>query len=148
MSAGDGWGIRSQVPLPETADELCTVARDLGVSDSDIWLGARANEREIRQPSDKGQLDSYRIVHFAAHGALAGELKVDSEPGLIFTPPGEATPDDDGYLSASEIAGLMLDADWVILGRHRRRRNVVRHGKRVLLRRRPRARGRQTKYFL
>ena len=107
--------IRSQVPLPETADELCTVARDLGVSDSDIWLGARANEREVKRLSDSGQLASYRIVHFATHGALAGELKAGAEPGLILTPPGEATPEDDGYLSASEIAGLKLDADWVIL---------------------------------
>ena len=31
------------------------------------------------------------------------------------TPPGHATETDDGYLSASEIAGLKLDADWVIL---------------------------------
>ena len=107
--------IRSKVPLPETADELCTVARDLGVSDSDIWLGARANEREIKRLSESGQLASYRIVHFATHGALAGQLKAGSEPGLILTPPGEATPEDDGYLSASEIAGLKLDADWVIL---------------------------------
>jgi hypothetical protein len=48
--------IRSQVPLPETADELCTVARDLGVSGSDIWLGTRANEREIKWLSESGQL--------------------------------------------------------------------------------------------
>jgi len=107
--------IRIQVPLPETADELCTVARDLGVSDNDIWLGARANEREIKRLSDSGQLASYRIVHFATHGALAGELNAGAEPGLILTPPSEATPEDDGYLSASEIAGLKLDADWVIL---------------------------------
>jgi CHAT domain-containing protein len=107
--------VRTLVPLPETADELCTVARDLGVPDSDIWLGARANEREVKRLSDTGQLASYRIVHFATHGALAGELKAGAEPGLILTPPGEATPEDDGYLSASEIAGLKLDADWVIL---------------------------------
>jgi hypothetical protein len=30
--------IRMQVPLPETADELCAVARDLGVSSDDICL--------------------------------------------------------------------------------------------------------------
>ena len=38
-----------------------------------------------------------------------------SEPGLLLTPPAKASADDDGYLSASEIAGLKLDADWVIL---------------------------------
>jgi len=31
------------------------------------------------------------------------------------TPPERASQVDDGYLSASEIAGLKLDADWVIL---------------------------------
>ena len=91
------------------------MARDLGVPDSDIWLGARANEREIKRLSERGELAAYRIVHFATHGALAGELKAGAEPGLILTPPGEATEEDDGYLSASEIAGLKLDADWVIL---------------------------------
>ena len=39
----------------------------------------------------------------------------DSEPGLILTPPDIASERDDGYLSASEVAGLRLDADWVIL---------------------------------
>ena len=107
--------VRTQVPLPETADELCIVARELGVSDSDVWLGARANESEIKRLSDSGRLATYRLVHFATHGALAGELEAGAEPGLILTPPGEATPEDDGYLSASEITGLKLDADWVIL---------------------------------
>src|SRR6185369_473257 len=44
-----------------------------------------------------------------------------AEPGLILTPPAKGTSDpkalerDDGFLSASEIATLKLDADWVIL---------------------------------
>jgi CHAT domain-containing protein len=103
------------VPLPETADELCAVARDLAAPDSDVALGARATEREVKRISDSGELAAYRIVHFATHGALAGELIAGAEPGLLLTPPNEATIEDDGYLSASEIAGLKLDADWVIL---------------------------------
>jgi CHAT domain-containing protein len=39
----------------------------------------------------------------------------NAEPGLILTPPNTATEGDDGYLSASEITNLKLDADWVIL---------------------------------
>ena len=54
-------------------------------------------------------------MHFATHGLLAGQLPGATEPGLILTPPLTATETDDGYLSASEIAGLKLDADWVIL---------------------------------
>jgi formylglycine-generating enzyme required for sulfatase activity len=111
----DAGEIRSQVPLPETADELCAVARDLGASDKDVWLGNRATEAEIKRLSEAGELSKYRIVHFATHGALAGQVGVSSEPGLILTPPATATERDDGYLSASEIAQLKLDADWVIL---------------------------------
>ena len=107
--------IRALIPLPETADELCAVAHDLGVPDGDIWLGGRATEREIKRSSADGELATYRIIHFATHGALAGELVSGAEPGLILTPPPEGSLDDDGYLSASEIAALKLDADWVIL---------------------------------
>jgi CHAT domain-containing protein len=107
--------IRMQVPLPETADELCAVARDLRVSGDEIRLGARATEAEIKRLSEAGELAKYRIIHFATHGALAGQVGGNSEPGLLLTPPEKATETDDGYLSASEIAALKLDADWVIL---------------------------------
>ena len=114
----DGAQIRRLTPLPETADELCTVARDLKSDVNDIRLGARATEREVKRLSaatDATRLANYHILHFATHGTLAGQLSGTSEPGLILTPPDKATSEDDGYLSASEIAGLKLDADWVIL---------------------------------
>jgi CHAT domain-containing protein len=107
--------IRLQVPLPETADELCAVARDLSVTGDEIRLGERATETEIKRLSETGELSKYRVVHFATHGALAGQVSGKSEPGLLLTPPAAATETDDGYLSASEIAALKLDADWVIL---------------------------------
>jgi len=107
--------LRIQTPLPETADELCAVARDLKAGDTDIRLGTRATEQNVKALSASGALARYRIVHFATHGALAGQFSGTTEPGLILTPPDIATLEDDGYLSASEIAGLKLDADWVIL---------------------------------
>jgi len=106
--------LRTQTPLPETADELCAVARDLKAA-GDIHLGSRATERDIKALSDDGSSLAYRIIHFATHGAVAGELTPGTEPGLILTPPDQATIEDDGYLSACEIAGLKLDADLVIL---------------------------------
>jgi CHAT domain-containing protein len=111
----DAEEIRSQVPLPETVDELCAVAHDLRVSDKDIRLGSRATEAEVKRLSEAGELARYRIVHFATHGVLAGQLGTNAEPGLILTPPKSTTEGDDGYLSASEITALKLDADWVIL---------------------------------
>ena len=107
--------IKAQTPLPETRDELCAVAQGVKAEPRDIHLGARATEREVKRLSAAGELANYRMVHFATHGTLAGELSGTHEPGLILTPPETATEADDGYLSASEIAGLKLDADWVVL---------------------------------
>jgi CHAT domain-containing protein len=109
--------LKGQVPLPETADELCAVAEAVQADASEIRLGAQATESEVKRLSRSGELTQYRLLHFATHGAAAGELRGTDEPGLILTPP---TPEvrseeDDGYFSASEIADLKLDADWVVL---------------------------------
>ncbi len=108
--------VRRQTPLPETAGELCDVAKDAGATPDDIFLGAQATEAKVKDLSSQGALASYKVLHFATHGALSGELIGSNEPGLLMTPPSDkGTKIDDGYLSASEIAALKLDADWVIL---------------------------------
>jgi CHAT domain-containing protein len=119
--------LRAQAPLPETADELCTVAKLLGALSREaetVWLGARATETNLKALSRAGTLARYRMLHFATHGMLAGEsetiLKANAEPALILNPPKDsATPaelaEDDGLLTASEVAQLELDADWVVL---------------------------------
>ena len=81
----------------------------------------RPRRRRLKNLSDKGSLVDYAIVHFATHGALTGQLKGWAEPGLILTPPPRGTSDlqvlqrDDGYVTASEIATLKFNADWVVL---------------------------------
>ncbi len=107
--------LRKAPPLPETADELCAVAADLGAAPGEVYLGARATEGQVKRLSQTGELAQYRIVHFATHGALAGQVRGTAEPGLLLTPPETPSEEDDGYLTASEIAGLKLDADWVVL---------------------------------
>jgi CHAT domain-containing protein/tetratricopeptide (TPR) repeat protein len=103
-------------PLPETADEVCGVANILRVDTrTHVYIGADAREKTVKRLSEDGELAKYKIVHFATHGALAGQLSPAAEPGLILTPPDKASEVDDGYLSASEVAALKLDADWVIL---------------------------------
>ena len=60
-------------------------------------------------------LSAYRIVAFATHGLMAGEFSGLAEPALALTPPDTGTTQDDGLLTASEVAGLELNADWVVL---------------------------------
>jgi CHAT domain-containing protein len=111
--------VRAQYSLPETADELCAVAKSRGAGDSAVYLGERASETTIKRLSASGRLAQARVVHFATHGLLAGETEMltatKAEPALLLTPPRTAGEEDDGLLTASEIAQLKLDADWVIL---------------------------------
>ena len=67
--------VRSQHPLPETADELCAVAQSMGAGDEAVHLGDKANETNIKALSARGALADARIVHFATHGLLAGETE-------------------------------------------------------------------------
>jgi CHAT domain-containing protein/tetratricopeptide (TPR) repeat protein len=111
--------VRSQQPLPETTDELCAVAAATGAGENAVYLGERFNEGTIKALSANGELGRVRIVHFATHGLLAGQTEMmgaaKAEPALLLTPPSQATEVNDGLLTASEIAQLRLDADWVVL---------------------------------
>jgi CHAT domain-containing protein len=98
-------------PLPETAQELRSVAKRLGVPESEIHLGEAASESAVKH----AQLADYRIVYFATHGLVAGEISSLAEPALVLTLPEKPTDADDGLLTASEVAQLKLNADWVVL---------------------------------
>jgi CHAT domain-containing protein len=63
----------------------------------------------------EARLSNYRVIEFATHGLMSGDLPGLAEPALVLTPPKEASPDNDGLLTASKIAALKLDADWVVL---------------------------------
>ena len=97
--------VRSWTPLPETADELCEVARRLVVPDSEVLLGSRATEAALKDMSEKGRLADYAILHFATHGALTGQVQDLAEPGLVLTPPPRA-PGDKGRWSATMAFSL------------------------------------------
>ena len=107
----DPLAIRRLARLPGTAIELNNLRNALGAPDDSVRLGAAATESAVRS----ADLAHTSILALATHGLLAGELGGSLEPGLIFTPPTKASGADDGLLTASEIASLNLDADWVIL---------------------------------
>ncbi|HUI97177.1 MAG TPA: CHAT domain-containing tetratricopeptide repeat protein [Xanthobacteraceae bacterium] len=97
--------------LPDTADELEDVAKKLGAPAADIHLGRDASVTAVKQ----APLADFHVVYFATHALVAGDIKGLAEPALVFTLPAQPTADDNGLLTASEVAQLKLDADFVVL---------------------------------
>ena len=52
---------------------------------------------------------------FATHGLVSGQIRGFAEPGLVLSPPEKGSPEDDGFLAASEVAQLKLFPGLVIL---------------------------------
>ena len=105
--------LRAMSPLPDTATELKRIETLLGSRQrTRLLLGNQATETALRAEP----LDRYRVLYFASHAVLPGELKCATEPALVLTPRDGATRrSDDGLLEASEIAQLKLNADLVVL---------------------------------
>jgi len=103
--------VRKLPRLPDTADELQSIASSLKAGSGALFLRENASERQVKSVD----LQKFRTLAFATHGLLAGELQGLAEPALVLTPPAQGSDADDGLLTASEIAQLKLNADWVIL---------------------------------
>jgi CHAT domain-containing protein len=88
------------------------MAQALRAPDTALHTGAAATETAVKSSPDLGRA---RVILFATHGLLPHALRGLDEPGLVLTPPKQATAMDDGVLTASEAARLHLAADWVIL---------------------------------
>jgi CHAT domain-containing protein len=98
--------------LPDTRLELYAMARALDVDPAKaLFLGKAANERNV----ETMDLSSYRIVAFATHGLVPGDLDGLTQPALALTAPEVAGVGGDGLLTLEKILPLKLDADWVVL---------------------------------
>jgi CHAT domain-containing protein/tetratricopeptide (TPR) repeat protein len=106
--------LRRQTRLADSRCELEAMARLRGPG-SAVYVGEEATEKKVKELSAKGELRRYRVLAFATHGLLPEQAKAVAEAALILTPPRKGSPEDDGLLTASEVTGLDLDADWVIL---------------------------------
>jgi hypothetical protein len=60
-------------------------------------------------------LVDYRVLAFATHGLVPGDLDGLTEPALALSAPAVTGGGGDGLLTLSEILALKLDADWVVL---------------------------------
>jgi CHAT domain-containing protein len=96
-------------PLPETAEELRAVAQALRASNDDLWLGTKA----LRSAVLAEKLDNRRVLAFSTHGIKPGEIPGLSKPALAMAYEGSGVQD--SLLTADDVTGLRLNADWVIL---------------------------------
>jgi CHAT domain-containing protein len=98
--------------LPDTADELRSVALALKTEPAKVLhLGKAANETAVKSAN----LAQFRVLAFATHGLVPGDLNGLSQPALALSAPAVAAVPGDGLLTMEEILALKLDADWVVL---------------------------------
>lgn len=102
--------LRELASLPGAAGELRSMASAFP-GQSALLIGTDATETAVKA----APLHKASVIAFATHGLVSGALRDLVEPALVLTPPDQASEGDDGLLTASEIAKLRLDADWVIL---------------------------------
>ncbi len=98
-------------PLPFASRELEVARLLLGGRKQDELLGAAFTAPAVL----KASLKNYRVLHFATHALLPAELKCQSEAAIVTSDPVGATDASHALLTVSDVVGLDLDADTVIL---------------------------------
>jgi CHAT domain-containing protein/tetratricopeptide (TPR) repeat protein len=98
--------------LPDTSDELKAIAVALETDPSKVLhLGKEANEKKVKALD----LSGFKILAFATHGLVPGDLNGLRQPALALSAPDVSGAEGDGLLTMEEILALRLDADWVVL---------------------------------
>lgn len=98
--------------LPDTAEEITGIAAMLGADPSrDIYLGLRATESRVK----KMDLSNRKVIAFATHGLVPGDLDGLDQPALALSGPEVTRGSEDGLLTVAEILELKLNADWIVL---------------------------------
>ena len=94
--------------LPETRSEVETIARMMSKqSKAELLFGRKARESLVKSTD----LTSFDVLHLATHGILGAEVPGVGEPALVLAD----EPNEDGFLTASEIEKLKLTARLTVL---------------------------------
>ncbi len=103
--------------LPETREELAAIAKILGADPrSDVIVGAQATRESVLGSSQNGTLASRRVVAFATHGLMAGDLPSLTQPALaLAVGASDASSPLAPLLTLEDVLTLKLNADWVVL---------------------------------
>ncbi len=98
--------------LPDTAEEVKSIARALHADlTKDVFIGEQASETQVKTMD----LSNRRVIAFATHGLVPGDLDGLTQPALALSSPKVTGGSEDGLLTMGEILGLKLNADWIVL---------------------------------
>ena len=93
-------------PLGGAEEEANAVATELGAEPGAVYTGESATRDELL----KLDLTKFRYVLFATHAVLPGTIRQLDQPALVL-----AHPERNGYLTMSDVYGLSLQSDLVVL---------------------------------
>jgi CHAT domain-containing protein len=102
-----GYDRNGFVDLPSSGDEVWIAQAAFAKNDTKLLLGTSATEAAFKAAS----LEKYRVIHLAVHG-YADSTFPDRAALVLLSDPQAG---EDGFLQASEIVQLRLDADLVVL---------------------------------
>ena len=105
----------SQIPpLPETRDEVLSLAKIMRANpEQDLFLGLRATRQSVLEANQRNVLAQKRVLVFATHGLLAGDLPNLNQPALAMA--ATASDKESPLLTLEDVLGLNINADWVVL---------------------------------
>lgn len=98
--------------LPDTQAEILEIAKVLAAEPGDVYLNKQASVKSVLETD----LSNRKVVMFATHGLVPGELDGLTQPALALSSP-DVTGEKggDGLLTMDKVLTLKLNADWVVL---------------------------------
>ncbi|MEQ1712784.1 MAG: CHAT domain-containing protein, partial [Hyphomicrobium sp.] len=104
-------GLADLAELPEAGTELKAFATAFGSGLDALLMRDSATPKRVRETP----LSDYRVISFATHALLPGQHMLSNEASIVLSPPAGSSDPAAALLTSSDIAGLKLDADVVIL---------------------------------
>jgi len=98
--------------LPDTAEEINTIAHVLNADPvKDVFLQEQASKHRVKTMT----LSDRKIIAFATHALVPGDLDGLDQPALALSSPTVTGDREDGLLTMKDIMKLKLNADWIVL---------------------------------
>jgi CHAT domain-containing protein len=107
-----GDALRYLPPLPGTLVEARALETALAAPATSVLAGPDATKAALMARNGDGRLAKVRVLEFATHGLVAGDISGLAEPALALA---AGNRPEDTLLLASEASTLRLNTDWVLL---------------------------------